>query len=333
MIRGQFLATLQEGFPRCERPFLELAHALSMHENEAIELYKQLKEEKIIRQTSAILDTKRLGYLSSLVAFEMDEESLDNAAAFISTHPGVSHNYKRAHHYNLWFTIAVPPDSKLGLEGTVEFLASKVGAKRFMMLPTLKMFKISVKLDTAKTKELKEKVVKKENETVELTSTHYRLIALIQSDLTPCEKPFESMRVALGVEYPQFFELLEDLSRGGYMRRYATILNHRSAGFVANAMVVWDVDDERGEEIGAKAAEFSAVSHCYLRPRYEGWDYNLFTMTHASSLEALENTIATMKAEIGAKNHFVLTSLHEYKKIRIKYFTPDTYEWEETNGD
>jgi hypothetical protein len=165
-----------------------------MSEDEAIELYGQLKEEGVIRQTSAILDTKRLGYLSSLVAFEMDDDSIDDAAALISTHPGVSHNYKRAHSYNLWFTIAVPPDSKLGLEWTVQFLASKVGAKRFMMLPTLKMFKISVKLDTAKTKELKEKVVKKEIETIVLTPLHYRLIALIQNDLTAREKPFESMR-------------------------------------------------------------------------------------------------------------------------------------------
>jgi DNA-binding Lrp family transcriptional regulator len=116
------------------------------------------------------------------------------------------------------------------------------------------------------------------------------------------------------------------------MRRYATILNHRSAGFVANAMVVWDVNDERGEEIGTKAAEFSAVSHCYLRPRHEGWNYNLFTMTHASSPQELETTIAAMKTEIGAKNHFVLTSLHEYKKVRIRYFTPETYEWEEMCG-
>jgi len=328
MTSGDFLATLQEGFPLCERPFLELANKLNATEEEAIELYTHLKDEKIIRQTSAILDTKRLGYLSSLVAFEVDEAHLDDAAALISTHPGVSHNYKRAHSYNLWFTIAVPPDSALGLEGTVALLSQKVGAKRSMLLPTLKMFKISVKLDTNKSKELKEKVIKKEVVPIELTSLHYQIIAQIQEDLTPCAQPYAQMIAHLGIDTSLFFELINDLSRGGYMRRYATILNHRNAGFVANAMVVWDVDDEVGEEIGAKAAEFSAVSHCYLRPRFEGWDYNLFTMTHASSLEELEAVIEQMGKELGARNHFVLTSLHEYKKIRIKYFTPDTYAWE-----
>jgi len=328
MTSGEFLATLQEGFPLCERPFLELANRLNATEEETVALYLQLKEEKIIRQTSAILDTKRLGYLSSLVAFKVDEAQLDDAAAFISTHPGVSHNYKRAHVYNLWFTIAVPPDSALGLEGTVTLLAEKAGALQSMILPTLKMFKISVKLDTAKTKELKEKVVKKEIVTVDLTPLHYQIIAQIQEDLTPCAQPFAEMIARLGIDAPLFFECINELARGGYMRRYATILNHRNAGFVANAMVVWDIDDEVAEGIGSKAAEFSAVSHCYLRPRFEGWNYNLFTMTHASSLEELESVIEQMGKELGAKDHFVLTSLHEYKKIRIKYFTPDTYAWE-----
>ncbi|MGZ5208781.1 MAG: siroheme decarboxylase subunit alpha [Sulfuricurvum sp.] len=328
MTNGDFLAVLQEGFPLCERPFLELANRLKSTEDKMIALYSQLKEEKIIRQTSAILDTKRLGYLSSLVAFEMDEAHLDDAAAFISTHPGVSHNYKRLHAYNLWFTIAVPPDSALGLEGTVALLSQKVGAKRSMLLPTLKMFKISVKLDTNNSKELKEKVIKKEIVPIELTPLHYQIIAQIQEDLLPDSEPFAEMIARLGIETSLFFECINDLSRGGYMRRYATILNHRNAGFVANAMVVWDVDDTVAEEIGAQAAEFSAVSHCYLRPRFEGWDYNLFTMTHASSLEELESVIEQMGKEFGARDHFVLTSLYEYKKVRIKYFTSDTYAWE-----
>lgn len=112
------------------------------------------------------------------------------------------------------------------------------------------------------------------------------------------------------------------------MRRYASILNHRRAGFTANAMVVWDIDDESALENGAKAAEFSAVSHCYLRPRFENWPYNLFTMTHASSVEEIEGIISKMKEELGAKQYFVLTTLEEYKKVRIKYFTQDIYEWE-----
>jgi DNA-binding Lrp family transcriptional regulator len=328
---NSFLAAVQNGFPLVPRPFKELGERVGITESEAISMYERLKDEKIIRQTSAILDTKRLGYDSSLVAFAMDDGLLEDAAALVNTHPGVSHNYKREHEFNLWFTIAVPPNSKMGLVSTVELLAKKVGAGKTMILPTLKMFKIAVNLDIGKTKEIKEKVVKKDIIHVDLTPLHYLIIAEIQEDLNPCAEPFAEMISNLGIDYPVFFELLDDLAKAGYMRRYATILNHRQAGFVANAMVVWDVDDEAAHDAGAKAAEFSAVSHCYLRPRFEGWAYNLFTMIHASSSEDIHNTISQMAAELGAKDYSILTTLQEYKKVRIKYFTQDIYAWEEAN--
>jgi len=326
--KEDLLSILQDSFPLVPRPFEELGKKIGVSEAETIAMYSRLKDEKIIRQTSAILDTKQLGYDSSLVAFELDEDAIDAAASFVSTHPGVSHNYKREHIYNLWFTIAVPPDSALGLSSTVELMAREVGAKKIMILPTLKMFKISVKLDVNKTKETKEKIVKKEIIDVKLTPLHYAVIAAIQEDLTPCEEPFAEMTLSLGIDYPSFFGVLNDLSSGGYMRRYASILNHRKAGFVANAMIVWDIPDEVAQEVGAKAAEFSAVSHCYLRPRFEGWAYNLFTMTHASSIEEINNTISQMNSELQPRDYFVLTTLYEYKKVRIKYFMQDIYEWE-----
>lgn len=327
-LKNDFLAIVQDGFPLTKRPFERLGEMLGINEDEAIEIYATLKEDKIIRQTSAILDTKKLGYDSSLVAFMLDGDTIVDAAAFVGSHPGVSHNYKREHPFNLWFTLAVPPDSKIGLQDTVELMARRVGAKDFMILPTLKMFKIAVKLDTNKTKELKESVIKKEIFDIELNNAHYALISQIQDDLEATSEPFASIVSNLGIEYPEFFALLDDLSKGGYMRRFASILNHRKAGFVANAMVVWDVADESALWSGAKAAEFSAVSHCYLRPRFENWPYNLFTMTHASSVEEIEGIISKMKDELGTKGHFVLTTLEEYKKIRIKYFTQDIYEWE-----
>lgn len=327
-VEKDFLSLVQESFPLVPRPFAKIGEKIGISESGAIDMYKRLKEQKIIRQTSAILDTKKLGYDSSLVAFAMDESEIEEAASFISTHPGVSHNYKREHEFNLWFTIAVPPDSALGLKSTVDLMAKKLGAKKAMVLPTLKMFKISVKLDVNKTKETKEKVAKKEIEHILLTPSHYRVIAAIQEDLSAVSEPFCEVADRLHMDYDEFFGVINDLSRGGYMRRYATILNHRQAGFTANAMLVWDIEDEISEENGIKAAEFSAVSHCYLRPRYEGWNYNLFTMIHASSTDEMSNTISQMRSELAAKDYRILTSILEYKKVRIKYFTQDTYEWE-----
>ena len=112
------------------------------------------------------------------------------------------------------------------------------------------------------------------------------------------------------------------------MRRFAAILNHRKAGFNANAMVVWDVDEQNGDKIGETAAAFSAVSHCYLRPKYENWPYNLFTMVHGKTTEETNSIIEEISSEIECKSYMPLYSSREFKKVRIEYFSPQFHEWE-----
>jgi DNA-binding Lrp family transcriptional regulator len=121
-MREELLYRMQNDFPLTERPFAALAEELGESEEVVLRTVRQLKEEGIIRQTSAIFDTKRLGYHSSLVAFRIPEARIDEAAEIVNAHPGVSHNYLRNHDFNLWFTLAVPPDSRLGLQGTIERL-------------------------------------------------------------------------------------------------------------------------------------------------------------------------------------------------------------------
>src|SRR5690242_4726723 len=82
-----------------------------------------------------------------LVAAKVDSENPQRAAQIINSHPGVSHNYLRTHEFNLWFTIATPPDSKLGLEGTLEVLEAETGAESLRQLPTLTLFKINMNLE------------------------------------------------------------------------------------------------------------------------------------------------------------------------------------------
>src|SRR5439155_21241360 len=94
-----------------------------------------------------IFDTRALGYSSMLVAAKVDPEYPHRAEKAINAHPGVSHNYLRNHDFNLWFTIATEPDSRLGLEGTLEVLAREAGAASVRQLPTLRLFKIRMDLE------------------------------------------------------------------------------------------------------------------------------------------------------------------------------------------
>ncbi len=327
-IKNQILLEMQHNFPLVEKPFEVISQKFGIAESEVLEILQEEKNNGIIRQTSAIFDTKKLGYSSSLVAFCLDEDKILEAVKIINSHPGISHNYLRSHRFNLWFTIAIPPNSIFGLENTVKLIAKLTGANNFLILPTLKMFKISVKLDTTKQLSHKEEVVKKIYKDIVLSNEHLRTIELLQQDIKFINAPFLEMKDKLGLTYERFFELINELKESGVMRRFASILNHKKAGFSSNAMVVWEVDGDKAEVIGQIAAGFSAVSHCYLRPVFQNWHYNLFTMIHASSPEELENIINLIASEIEFKSNMILHSLQEFKKVRIIYFSNEFTEWE-----
>jgi len=328
-MNSKLLSIIQKKFPLSPRPFAIIAEELGTDEETIIKQILQEKENKIIRQISPIFDTKRLGYSSSLISFKVKREDIDRAVKVINGHPGVSHNYEREHTFNIWFTLAVAPDSKLGLRKTVEILAQEANALDFIILPTLKLFKIAVKLNTTGDDAKKEKVLKPKRKNIELTTLHRKVIAFSQHDIPIVAEPFKEVVDRLGISYEQFFKILNELKDAGVMRRFAGILNHRKAGFNANAMVVWDIEESKGEEMGKKAAEFSAVSHCYLRPKYPNWPYNLFTMIHGKTTEETNGIIKEIASEIEHFSRRPLYSIREFKKVRIKYFTPDFKAWED----
>ena len=328
-LKNELLYTMQSSFPLVKKPFLELAKQFNTSEDEIIKLVQELKADGVLRQTSAIFDTKRLGYKSSLVAFKVAEDKIDKAVEAINAHPGVSHNYLRDHDFNIWFTMAVEPGSKFGLEKTIEILAKQSEADESIILPTLKLFKISVKMDTTGKKAKKEQVNKAKNQKLELTPKHIEAIKELQKDIEIVSEPFLEAVQKLDTTYEEYFKLANELKEAGVMRRFATILRHRKAGFNANAMSVWEAPEDRAVEIGEKLAAFSAVSHCYLRPSFPNWRYNLFAMVHAKTQEESNALIEEMAKETGLTNYRKLYSTKEFKKQRIVYFSDEFKEWEE----
>src|SRR3712207_5393338 len=138
---------MQGRFPLVPRPYAEVAREAGISEDEALARVQSLLDDRIIRQVTPIFDTRALGYESMLVAAKIDPEHPWRAAKVVNEHPGVSHNYLRNHDFNMWFTIAVEEDSKLGLDGTLEVLAEKTGAESVRQLPTLTLFKIRMDLE------------------------------------------------------------------------------------------------------------------------------------------------------------------------------------------
>jgi DNA-binding Lrp family transcriptional regulator len=322
MTDAELLTLLQAEVPCAERPFAALAGKLHTTEAEVIARIRQLKADKIIRQISAIFDTRSLGYASSLVAARIDPARVDQAAEIINQHPGVSHNYLRNHTFNLWYTIAVSPLSKLGLEKTVQILHEKSGAESTRLLPTLKLFKIGVKFDFGVESDGPAYTEKNRRELKPLSSREIEFVRYMQRDLPVTETPFADAPFPLEEMHRQFLE-------SGRMRRFAAVLHHRQAGFRANAMGVWAVPESQIDRVGELMATFREVSHCYRRPSYPDWPFSIFTMVHAKSQEECEKILAAIAEKTGIHSRSALYSAKEYKKVRVRYFTPDEEIWEQ----
>ena len=318
----QLLNDIQWVFPLVDRPYLEISKRHNMSEDEVMRRIAYMKDMGLIRQINAIFDTRRLGYKSALVAFAVMPDKLDSVANEVNKHPGVSHNYERNHDFNMWFTLAVPPYGEMKKD--LDRLASLNGVIKYRLLPTLKLYKIGVRLDmvnddTEKPKPIDE--VKQLNpKKIEITENDKHFIRELQKDLKVIPEPFKEMAENLSITTTELFSKAKEYEKNGVMRRFAAILRHRDAGFSANGMVVWQVPDEKIDEIGYKLAAFPQVSHCYRRPVYSDWQFNLFSMIHARTLEAAEKIAVEMSEIVEIKDYRILFSSREFKKERVKYF-------------
>jgi DNA-binding Lrp family transcriptional regulator len=330
----ELLNAVQWDFPLEPRPFAVLGDRLGLSEPEVRARVAAVKETGVLRQLSAIFDTRALGYNSSLVAARIDPDRVDEAAATISAHPGVSHNYKRNHSFNLWYTIAVPPGESL--DEHLEVLHQQSGAVVTRKLPTLKLYKIGVKLDMTGQTAADAKVAVADHERPErrehmeapvLSDLEIAAIRVVQEDLPLVERPFAAQAAELGCSEDDVLGLLASFKDRKLMRRFAAVMNHRTAGFKANAMGVWAVPDDRLDQIGPAMAGFALVSHCYRRPTYPDWPYSVFTMVHGKHSRDCETTIAAIRDETGVDEYALLWSIKEYKKTRVRYFTSDWDEW------
>lgn len=314
------LSLLQSEFPLVERPFARLAERLGCSEQEVLEAAAALKQSGVVRQIGAIFDTARLGYASTLVAMQVDAAHLDDVAAKVSAHEGVSHNYGRAHEFNLWFTLAVPPDGDLARE--VAALAAQPGVVQHLMLPTARVFKIDARFGVDRqTAESQHSPTPLSRPRSTLADEDIPFVRALQEDLPLAHRPFRSLAEAQGLEEGAVLDAARRFLAAGTMRRYGATLRHRQAGYVANAMVCWEVEPDRVESAGRAAAEHPAVSHCYQRPpRPPTWPYTLFTMVHARSDDQLERAVTELRERIQPRGFAALRTVKEYKKARIRYF-------------
>ena len=319
----KILNILQTDFPISARPFLSIANLTGISEEEVLGRILNLKSNKIIRQISAIFDSHNIGYKSTLAAFKVENGLVDSAADIINSHSGVSHNYLRNNEYNIWFTITLPPDKLL--EDEIKILGEKSKASDYLILPTLRLFKIGVNFDMTGEESSSFKFFShddfKTDSEIKITDFEKLCIRELQKDLEITAEPFKNMSATLGISQEKLLETIKNFISDKKMRRFACVLYHQRAGFSYNIMGIWKSKPEDAEKNGKIMSSIKEVSHCYQRPVYPGrWEYNMFTMVHSKSKEDAHNVMQQISSLTGLKDFDALESTKEFKKVRVQYY-------------
>lgn len=316
----RLLNALQGEFDLVERPFAAVARTLGIGEDEVLRRTQALRDAGVLRHLSPIFDVFRIGYKSALIAVSVPAERLEEAAAVISAHPGVSHNYSREHRFNIWYVLAIPRE--LDFEATVADLADGAGATRSIILPAKKLFKIAVNYDMVDGVTNSQPLAKKAGRRP-LSDEEREIIRVCQDDLDIVSEPWERPVRELRLTAPALIEKLRRMHDDGILRRFAAVLRHGEAGFRANGMACWRVPDERIEEVGQLLAADSRVSHCYWRPTFPDWPYPLFSMVHSETREQVAAIVGELSHAVGIDDYEILWSAQEFKKERVRYFADD----------
>ncbi len=147
------------------------------------------------------------------------------------------------------------------------------------------------------------------------------IIEKTQSGLPITSKPYHAIAEELDLEPDEVMQRIKNLCNLEVIRRIGVVPNHYKLGYKANGMTVWDVPDEKINDLGNIIGALNFVSHCYHRPRYlPDWPYNLYAMVHAHDKETTDKYINEIAALLGDadRQHTVLYSTRILKKSGMR---------------
>ena len=151
--------------------------------------------------------------------------------------------------------------------------------------------------------------------------TDRRIIAALQGGLPLVPEPYAEVAAGLDMTESALIDRLADMKARGVIRRIAAAPNHYRLGMTANGMTVWDVADDRIDDLGPRVGALPFVTHSYERPRaLPDWPYNLFAMVHGSSrdeVEAKQAQIATLLGD-ACRSGDILYSTRILKKTGLR---------------
>jgi siroheme decarboxylase len=319
-VNARLLVSLQKGLPIDARPFAGAGAAFGLGGDEVIARVRGWFDEGVARRFGAVFDSRSLGYSSTLCAADIPVEELPAAAARIAHHSGITHCYERDGRPNLWFTLTAPAD---GMASEFARVCAMLGPYEVLNLPALRKFKIEAVF--GKSEDAEESPVAPRAAAGELpaplSERERRVVRVLQRSIPVVEDPFGAVAGEVGYDADELLALLLRWKDVGIIRRIGLIVRHRRMGFSANSMCVWPVAAGRVEAAGAALARNSHVTHCYERPSFPSFPFNIYAMTHAKSREETVAVFEALGRDSGLSGGRMFWSLREFKKASPVFFS------------
>jgi DNA-binding Lrp family transcriptional regulator len=161
---------------------------------------------------------------------------------------------------------------------------------------------------------------------IQITADDRALIKAVERGLPVVSRPYAELAKQLDTTEKDIISRMQQLFDCGAIKRYGVVVRHKELGYTANGMVVWDVPDDRVEELGMCIGKYSCVTLSYRRPRrLPDWSYNLFTMVHGSSREEVTEKVAEIvnSCDLHDIEHTILFSTRRFKQRGASYAHSD----------
>ncbi|SDY39089.1 siroheme decarboxylase subunit beta [Halobellus clavatus] len=295
----------QGGFPVVERPFEPASAALrergiDVTAAELLERVRELDEDGTLSRFGALVNAEEIGGSATLVAMHAPADRFDEIAETVNAHREVAHNYEREHpHLNMWFVVSVADEDRV--RAVLDEIEAETGQPTYN-LPKQQEFRVEAKFlvdgpiseGDVDLSGLGPDVTPTDAQT--LSPAERDLVVEIQGGLPISPTPYADVAAAIEQPTSWVVETIKRFEREGKIRRVGVVPNHYALGYTENGMTVWNVPDERVDEVGPAIASLPFVTHCYQRPRHEGvWPYNFFAMTHGRSAAESDRRIEQVR--------------------------------------
>lgn len=316
----RFVNQYQGGFPLEEQPFVSAAASLGCEAGELVATVGALLDDGTLSRFGPLYDATSMGGSLTLAALSVPDERYDEIAAIINAMPEVAHNYQREHELNMWFVLATETPELL--QQAIDRIEQDANLPVYNF-PKLQTFYLGLWIEIGADGAIETRPVPgplKQGGMI-IDELDRAIVQATQAGLPLQLAPYTEVAGQCGCDTESVIRRMRRMLERGVIRRIGAVPNHYRLGLHGNGMSVWDVEDERLQELGARVGRLDFVSHCYERPRHlPRWSYNLFAMVHGHERSEVNDKVGDIATLLGSAchGHDVLFSTRILKKTGLR---------------